>query len=35
MNEQHTINTTERFHDAFTDPSFDSIARRELRMIFD
>lgn len=31
MNEQHTINTTERFHDAFTDPSFDSIARRELR----
>ena len=31
MNEQHTINTTQRFHDAFTDPSFDSIARRELR----
>ena len=31
MNDQQTIYTTQRFHDVFGDPSFDSIAEREFR----
>ena len=31
MNDQQTIYTTQRFHDAFGDPSFESIAQREFR----